>query len=381
MRDSREMGVMGRVALICRGYPGLGKVMGAYAVDTMLRQRLGSNYASLFFSYFQGYQYLATRARPAVDLLAHCPPFEPGRFCAPLGPETERLVEELERFQPNLVINDGEPYLIDVTAKLLGLPTVVLAHPLDLHNPQNSRIGIASFRYFYSRADLVIAHGMDRLPPECLELGGSAGRVLEINTIVRPSLMAGAASPSEPFLACVLGGGSRNASRDFFESTVRLGEWTIQACNDLGLPAATVFCADENVYGRLAPISSSVTRLTLEAEPRDITETLIKADLVVGRSGRNLMSELVALGKRGLAVPCQGPKHRASGQMKAALEAVELNPNLRLAELADGYEAFRDKLEKRHRASPEPCRWQPGNADAADAISRLLEQHAHARVS
>ena len=376
---------MSRIAFVCRGYPGLGKVMGAYAVDTMLRERLGSNTTSLFFSYFQGFQYLRSRSRPVVDLLAHCPPFEPGRFCAPLGPETELLVEELERFQPDLVVNDGEPYLIDVTAELMGIPTVVLAHPLDLHNPMNSCIGINSFRYFYSKAALVIAHGMERLPSDRLELGGRAGRVLEVNTIVRPALLKFAARPRSnntgaATLACVLGGGTRNASRDFFESTVKLGEWTIRACNDLKIDTLSVFCADQVVHDRLASIASPRSRVILEAEPMDIAEVLSQADLVVGRSGRNLMSELVTLGKRGLAVPCQGPKHRASGQMKAALEAVGLNANLRLAELADGYQAFRDQLAQTRDAAYRPCVWQPGNLPAAEAIAALMEARAHAGV-
>ena len=357
-----------KVCFVCRGYPGLGKVVGAFALHRMFGERVKS-YDALFLSYLSGLEFLTNQSCPVVDLLAQTPHFGPGRFCAPLGPETEILVDVLNDFTPDFVVIDGEPYLIDVVRELLGIPTVVLAHPLDLLNSNNSDIGIASFRYFYSKADCVIAHGMLPLPEEALEIGGRAGRVFQTNTIVR-SLPA--ESVEADSLVAILGGGCSNSSELFAQKTELLGSWTVEACNELRLPLARVFCANESIYQKLSGIKSSFTELELFRSVIDNGRQLAKADFVVGRSGRNLMSEFVVLGKRGLVVPCSGSKYRASGQLTAAKEACLLNPNLHLAELDNGYSAFLRMMERAVTTATRPVNWIPGNEEAYGILGERL---------
>lgn len=358
-----------RVAFICRGYPGLGKVMGAVALEAMLREST-PGLESLFLSYERGVAYLRGTGARVVDLFDGLPPLGPNAFCTPFGAETARAMRVLTEFAPTLVVNDGEPYLVELTSELLGVPTVVLAHPLDLHNPGNAPLAVALFRHFYARAHCVIAHGIERLPEGVGELGGRAGRVLEVNTLVRPAVLRASAQPASGLtLTAVLGGGSQNTADAFRAGTLQLGEWVLRACAALKVPAAKLFVSDPSL---VAELSSAPPGVTVVADAADNAVDLAGAELVVGRAGRNLVSEFVALKKRGVVVPIGGTAFRTSGQEAAAREAVRANPNLRLARLSDGYDAFEAAVRELRAAPPMPVRWEPGNEAAHSVLRQLL---------
>lgn len=362
-----------RVAFLCRGYPGLGKVMGAVALEALLREATPSLEA-LFLSYERGVAYLRQAGANVVDLFDGLPPLTPNAFCTPFGPETTRAMNALVAFAPTLVVNDGKPYLVELTSELLGVPTVVLAHPLDLHNPGNAPLAVSLFRHFYARAHCVIAHGIERLPPGTTTLGGRAGRVLEVNTLVRPSVLRARGHAGERLaLTAVLGGGSRNTSDHFRAGTLQLGTWVLRACAALGLSSAKLFVADPSLAAELPAPAPGVT---IVADAADVALDLAAADVVVGRAGRNLVSEFVALKKRGVVVPIGGTAFRTSGQEAAAEEAVRANPNLRLARLADGYDAFEQTLREAQAQATKPVRWEPGNEAAASVLRRLLRGDA-----
>jgi len=229
-----------RVAFLCRGYPGLGKVVGALGLAQGLGRRRPAAEA-LFFSYYQGRDFLASQGLPVVDLLEGAPDLRPGEFLAPFGLATRRLAEELEDFAPDLVVNDGEPYLVPVTREVLGRPTLVLAHPLDLENPRSTRLAVGLFRHYYARADRVLVHGLRAVPEAALDLGGRAGAALPLPTIVRDDLAHGLAPPpaADAPLVAVLGGGVRNASEAFRAGTLELGSWVLRAARESSpLPVA-----------------------------------------------------------------------------------------------------------------------------------------------
>lgn len=353
--------------------------MGAVAIDAMLKSTY-SNYQSLFLTYYTGYTFLQSLEYPVTDLLDGNLQIGQSAFCTPFGLETKKCVAEIEQFQPDLIINDGEPYLIEVTSDILKLPTLVLAHPADLYSPANSKLAIDLFRYFYSKASLVIAHGLGRVSPEQTQIGGKAGTVVEINTIIRDRIYQQTliAQPeivtASPFIVGVLGGGSQNVSSQFQVGTATFGAWMIQACNELGVHQATLYCADREIYQTLKKIPSPQTDLTLVADPIDNSTDVIQADLVIGRAGRNLLSELIALGKKGVVVPVNAEKFRAGNQLQTAELAVQLNPNLHLALVQDGYNAFRDTLQRAIAANYQTIHWQPGNAAALAAIQEFLNR-------
>ncbi len=343
--------------------------MGAVALEEMLRHAT-PGLESLFLSYERGLAYLRTVGANVVDLFAGLPPLSPNAFCTPFGPETARAMSALAAFAPDLVINDGEPYLVELTSEVLGTPTVVLAHPLDLHNPGNSALAVALFRHFYARAHCVIAHGLERLPAGASELGGRAQRALEVNTIVRPAIhRAIGRRPGALALAAVLGGGSQNSAEHFRAGTRQLGEWVLRACSTLQLTPAVLFVSDPDLAAELPAAPPGVTVVADAAENAD---ALADAELVVGRAGRNLVSEFVALGKRGVIVPVAGPAFRTSGQVVAAQEAARANPNLRIVRLEQGFEAFERELAAARSTPALSVAWRPGNDEALAAVQRLL---------
>ena len=177
-----------KACFICRGYPGLGKVVGAVALNAMLKQTYRNQYQSLFLTYYSGYEFLKSENYNVVNVLSNNLQIARNSFCTPFGLETQNCVNAILAFQPDVIINDGEPYLIEVTQDILKIPTIVLAHPADLGSPANSKSAIDLFRYYYSKATLVIAHGFQRLPDGRGWLGGKAGNVREINTIIRDGI-------------------------------------------------------------------------------------------------------------------------------------------------------------------------------------------------
>jgi UDP-N-acetylglucosamine:LPS N-acetylglucosamine transferase len=367
-----------KVCFICRGYPGLGKVVGSVAIDEILKNFCGKeNYQSLFLTYYVGYKFLKSIHYPVIDILNNSLHICQSGFCTPFGLETKKLVETITEFKPDLVFNDGEPYLLEITSELLKLPTVVLAHPADLHSPANSKLAIDLFRHFYSKAALVLAHGLDRLPSASTWIGGKASQVIEMNTIVRDSIYQETLKPKKvlsrdsPYIVGVLGGGSKNVASSFWEGTIKFGEWMITACNKLNIKNATLYCADENIYTKLQNIPTAKTSLSLVAQPKDNSHDIIQADIVIGRAGRNLLSELIALGKKGIIVPVYAEKFRGGNQIRTAQRALELNPNFNISLLDDGYDSFQESLERLIEEPLREIQWQPGNA----RILQVIKQH------
>jgi len=367
-----------KVCFICRGYPGLGKVVGSVAIDEILKKFYGKgNYQSVFLSYYVGYKFLKSINYPVIDILNSSFSISESGFCTPFGMETNKIVDTIIQFKPDLVFNDGEPYIIEITSEVLKLPTVVLAHPADLHSPANSKLAIDFFRHFYSKATLVIAHGLDRLPSETTWIGGKAGQVVEMNTIVRDSIYQQTLKPqktlsrSYPYIVGVLGGGSKNVASSFWEGTVKFGEWMIAACNDLNIRNATLYCADENIYTKLQKVPTTRTSLSIVAQPEDNSHDIIQADIIIGRAGRNLLSELIALGKKGIIVPVYAEKFRGGNQIRTAQRALELNPNFNISLLDNGYESFLESLKQLIKEPIHPIQWQPGNA----SILQIIKQH------
>lgn len=364
-----------RVCFICRGYPGLGKLAGSITIDTILRQAYAKNYESLFLTYHNGYKFLSSIDRSVLDILDQGLQIQESGFCTPFGLETRNCVEALNRFEPDLLFNDGEPYLIEVTREIFNFKTVVLAHPADLYNSNNTSFAVNLFRHYYAKADLVIAHGLARLPSDRTCLEGRAGQVVEMNTLVRDSIYQhtrdqAASLTNESHVVGVLGGGSQNVSSLFRAGTQQLGEWIIRACNEIGIQQITLYCADQTIHSNLTKVAQKYpVQPTLIAEPQDNTDSLIQATVVVGRAGRNLISELIVLNKKAIIVPIGAEKFRGGTQIKTAERAIEMSRNLVMTSLAEGYDKFQEALAVQMLAPTFKTQWRPGN----DEILKILQ--------
>jgi len=264
---------------------------------------------------------------------------------------------------------------------LLGLPVVVLTHPSDLYNPSCDGMAIDLFRYYYARADLVIAHGLVSLPSDATVLGGRAREVVESNTLIRTPLARTGeerrkkASPLRGgnHIVGVLGGGSENVISSFRATTAKLAEWSIEACDREKVSRLTLFCADVELHNHLASRGSWHTDLELIASQVDNTAALIKADIIMGRSGRNLVSEVLALGTRSLIVTVSAEKYRLGAQQKTAEFASRISPVICWTTLEEGFDVFHSAFRATMNAPPRPPVWMPGNEVIANRLPGLLD--------
>lgn len=356
------------VLYVVRGYPGLGRVMGSLALDSSLRAINPRPRASHFASYLAGLRYLRNTGHSVIDLYPSGYYQRPNAFCSPFGCEADVIAQVAGERAIDLVVIDGEPLLIDFVASVLKLPVWVLTHPSDLDNPHSTPAGIELFRLYYSRANRVVAHGLGRLPPSRLALGGRAGMALEINTLVRPSIAAAGAARRRGFemppglghVVGVMGGGSENVVPAFAERTKALARLLVTACESSGVERLTVFCANRDLAQSMKG-NAPASFVEFVEEPVDNSASLIAADLVVGRSGRNLVSEILTLGVPAIIVPVPSESYRYGDQIATARLAAGLSDGVRAFDLHDGEAVFTPLLADALRGPRSPATWVPGN--------------------
>lgn len=369
-----------RTLFLVRGYPGLGRVMGSVAFDDVLRSIDTVDHASIYASYLSGYNYLVNAGHKTVTLYPDGYYYRPNAYCNPFGQEGRILVELIESFRPELVVVDGEPFCIDWLVDLLGLPVIVLTHPSDLYNPHSNDMAIDLFRHYYSKASAVIAHGLARLPNGLSVLGSRAQRAIETNTLVRTRLaevgeerrICGVRKNQVTHVVGVLGGGSENVVASFRTSTRSLAEWLIDTCNSEGISKLTIFCSDHEICQHLDARRNGPTALELIPSQVDNTQVLVEADMIVGRSGRNLVSEMLALGTRSLMVTVAAERYRAGDQYRTGEVATQISPCVRWVTVHDGFERFHSAFAELLGIQPQPPLWIPGNFEVRHLLPDLL---------
>lgn len=370
-----------RTLYLVRGYPGLGRVMGSIAFQDILSDFLSRDNASLFASYLSGFTYLSSAGLPSLNLYPEGYPYQPKAFLNPFGRECRLLLSAVRDFLPDLVVLDGEPLCVEFFADILKRPILILTNPSDLHNPGTpNNIDIDLFRHYYAKANLVIAHGLERLPPTLAELGGRAGTAIDVNTLIRTPIASAAKQRRErpatrpngkPIRVLgVLGGGSENVTSEFRTNTIQLAEWLISACDPIAGTELSIYCADNAVYERVRTFVRGDVKLI--SQQMDNTSDLVQADVIVGRAGRNLVSEILALGTRSLIVPVPAEPYRTSDQHATAGSAAHVSEVLRTTRLADGYDAFVAALHELFNADSAQPRWAPGNDDIRERLPSML---------
>ena len=119
-----------KVLAICRGAPGLGRVVPSLALIQALSAIVPVT--ARFASYQAGARYLAARGDDVTDLGA-----PDGLFIDSVSPQALRVVELAEQEAPELVLIDGEFFLPPALAHL-DMPVVYLANPHDLTGEPNT---------------------------------------------------------------------------------------------------------------------------------------------------------------------------------------------------------------------------------------------------
>lgn len=287
---------------ILRGFPGLGRVVSGTAILETLRDVYSWDIE--FISYLQGAAFLSNRGyenMPAVDSMDYCsigiiPTHNMGVY----------IHQRIKEFNPDIVVVDGEPLVIQsIKVSHPKLKVVALLNPSDIDNPQNDKEAMDFFRSMYSMADLMVVHGLRHVNDKC-------DKVISADTILRAEIFEINNKPTKN-IYCILGGGTVNVGEKFSSSTIEIAKLCIY-CADL-MPEYTfhIVCSSDNIYDSIS--INLPDNVKLHREIMDSRIYYSDASLVITRSGRNTLSELAFLGIPTISI-VSGCTYRVAEQLQ-----------------------------------------------------------------
>ncbi len=346
--------------VVARAEPGLGRLTESVSLATILAN--ASPHLPMRF-------YTSPAAVPLARRLLSRPvqPFELGRGADPQqtlidSAGVQRLLLAVQRIRPAAVVVDGYPMLLPLLRAVSSTRLLVMANLHDVRNPAHSRGARLLQEALHMSSDLILVSELRR--------GWARGRIAQVPALRIPSLIRQGIPPNRrargegptPRVVAVMGGGSRGdillkaSDRAILEALD--GE---VACGRL--PSCSVFAG-----GGLGAAESGFSHLEWGADPADCLPALEQADLVVTRAGRSTLAEVLASGRRAVAVIPRSDTLRGAEQAANAAAAARLSPAvipLPVAQL--------DLLPQacRRAQAAVPRSWEPGNAILLEALAAV----------
>ena len=275
---------------IFRGFPGLGRVVSGIELVREAAQCLHAEVR--VFTYLQGYDY-AAKVFGRTGLHNVLSPEDISSIgIIPVSPSGEKIIDEIEAFQPDCILIDGEPLLL-VTIKLRfpGTKIVALLNPFDVVNPANQLSSQLFFKDCYSKADVAIVHGMWTVP-QPLEF---KNQFTSIKTILRADIRALTLKPDRQRIACILGGGTVKAGNALFQTTVKIAATTLAFARARPDALVDIYCGSEAIYTQVLQAEDCPRNVTVFKGLKSPEHMYADAKLVIARAGRNTISELLHL--------------------------------------------------------------------------------------
>jgi hypothetical protein len=343
--------------VVARAEPGLGRLTEAVSLSTILA-RSDARPPTRF--------YTTPAVVPLAQRLLRRPvrPFELGRGDDPQqtlidSPGVQQLLLALRRQRPAAVVVDGSPLLLPLLRAVSPTRLVAMANLHDLRNPAHSPGARLLQEALHLSSDLILVSELRR---------GWVGSVIGPVPVLRiPSLIRAPdptgwlwhdRRPAAPVVA-VLGGGSRGDSR--LQASDRALLAALEEAVARGdLPACLVFAGGGQ--------AAEFPHLEFGADPTACLPTLAQAELVITRAGRSTLAEVLAHGRRAVAVIPQSDTLRGAEQAANASAAARLSPAViplpvtRLDRLGEAC---------RRAAAAVPRSWQPGNAVVLEALASI----------
>lgn len=303
-----------KVLAICRGAPGLGRVVPSLALVEALSAIVPVT--AQFATYEAGARYLASRGDDVADLGA-----PDGLFIDSVSRQALRVVELAEQEAPDLVLIDGEFFLPPVLAHL-DLPVVYLANPHDLTGEPNTFRRVN--RLLLSHADAVLISSLSCARPELRTDLVPGVRCLEVPAITKDIPLSHNPANGPTRVLISTGGGSLRASPGF------------RAATDAALACVLDLLSEQVTLGR---VGHATVVLGADARighawrhPRDWLQVIEGPlelagmyphhELLIARAGRNIIAEAAYCGIPAILLPVTADPHRGSEQAAnaAALE-------------------------------------------------------------
>jgi len=352
-----------KLLVVCRGGPGLGRVVPCYGLVQTLRTTCPTD--ALFASYGAGYAYLKHVGEQVMDLGPPANLFIDSVSAQAV--EVERLASDVGA---ELILVDGE-FFLPVTLAHLGVPVVYLANPHDLIGPPNAFRRVNRLLLAHCRAVVISTLSsagvrlVDVIPGvPCLE-------VPAITKLFPTSSPGGAGSPRA---LVSMGGGSVGVNPAFREATDQALHATIHALSGLAgerrISGATVVLGADGHY----TASAGQEWLTVLRGPVELTALYATHDVFIARAGRNACAEALYCGIPSVFLPVTADPHRASEQANNAAAAAALSSHVSAVPNWRDAASLRGAIEVaiQYGASRASRVSHRGNDDAASFILGFL---------
>lgn len=352
-----------KVAGIFRGFPGLGRVVSGVELITHFKDHFNADIQ--VYSYLQGEKYLNQKGFTTNHSVSEHDFSSIGII--PVSAYGEYIFNQIADFNPDIVIIDGEPLILQSLRVVYpNLKIVALLNPFDVHNPYNQSSSSLIFNDMYSKANLAIVHGFWKL-----EKPYKYNEFLSINTIIRKEVLSIKPTFSKNKICCILGGGTVNSKIEFQEKSISIAYKCIQLADVFRDFEIHIFCSNKQIYNEVIK-NKKQSNTFVHANIEDCNEYYSDSKLIIARAGRNTISEVLYLGIPTIVIPT-GCKFRSKEQKTNAeiIEKISSNKIININEDIDINELINQCkmiLKIENQISPI---WVPGNAQAIDLILNL----------
>jgi hypothetical protein len=344
---------------IFRGFPGLGRVVaGVSLLETI---KMNYNCEIKIISYLQGNKYLEKKG---CSELQEATPLD---YCSigllPTNKMGKYIHNVIRQFCPDMVLLDGEPLLLQsLRISYPSMKLAVLLNPADVDNPDNDKEAMDFFNALYSLSDLAIVHGLRSIANKY-----QYKKIISVGTILRPEIFKITNNPSKDIF-CILGGGTINVGHQFASSTIRIAELCQKAASYLPNHTMHIVCSSQNIFDAINENFSS-ENVVIHNQVLPAEEFYSNASLIITRSGRNTLSELVYLGIPAISF-ITGDMYRRAEQEQ---NFINLNAtNVRSLSLNTSIDDFVSLIESLIKTGRCKNSFESGNAEAIRQIISLL---------
>ena len=346
---------------ILRGYPGLGRVVSGLEILNHYKEH-GHNIR--LFTYFNG-------LRSAIDSEFEVPIQVSDRRdissigVIPVSATGENLITDIQQWKPDMILCDGEPLLIEALS-VLGYrdKLIALLNPFDLVNPYTTRSSSLYFRTLYTKAEMLLVHGLWKIDNEYRK---EDALFCSTHTIIRETLFNIKQVSGEKIVG-VLGGGAFNCSKNFAESTHLIAKKIIHLANLFSDLDFELYCNEAWLAKSIRQIigSNNIQVFEKYESPKRIYKN---ARLVISRAGRNTISELLYLGLPAIVIATDN-NFRSSEQLENIRMATRISQgNIIGCRINEDDDVLNSLFESMLNTRPKQYIWQPGNEEAYNAIN------------